>query len=279
MSSNIRMLVVNDFDEATVVLGAGVAVPTLPASNLQIYNNSRILRVASPEFTLVGNFADIRLISALVLWRHNLTAAATFRLELFANANQDGALIYDTGVLNAMPQITFGDWDWRIQPVVSSALDSWATKYTQHWFEPKFARSYRLTVSDELNEAGHLDLTRIYMGRHYVPAVNFSYGSQFAFGSSETQLRTEDGGLFSQASEVWRKVQFALEHLNEADRPGFIAAMRHVKLSRDWFISLYPDQAGQKEIEHSFACKFTSLPAVTSVSYDRFSTPITVEEC
>ncbi|MFK5283915.1 hypothetical protein ACI3PL_30490, partial [Lacticaseibacillus paracasei] len=60
--SNIRMLVVNDFDDATVSLKSGAAVPTLPASNLQIYNNSRIFRVAGPQFVLAGNFADIRLI-------------------------------------------------------------------------------------------------------------------------------------------------------------------------------------------------------------------------
>ncbi len=277
--SNIRMLVVNDFDDASVALKSGAAVSTLPASNLQIYNNSRIFRVTGSQFVLAGNFADIRLISAFVLWRHNFTAAAQWRLELFANADQTGAVVFDTGMLNAMPQIVFGDWDWRIQPVVSSALDSWATKYTQHWFVPTFARSYRITVSDVLNPAGQLDMTRIYMGRHYVPSVNFSYGSQFAFGSAESQVRTDDGGLFSRASEAWRKVNFALEHLSEADRPGFIAALRHVRLNRDWFVSLYPESGGQKEIEHSFACKFTSLPGVTSVAYDRYSTSIALEEC
>lgn len=277
--SNIRMLVVNDFDEATVELASGIAVPTLPATNLQIYNNSRILRVASTEFVLEGNFEDIRLISSLILWRHNFTAAATFRLELFGNANQSGGTVFDTGVLNALPQITFGDWDWRTQPVISSALDSWATKYTQYWFNSIFASSYRLTVSDPLNDAGHLDLTRIYMGRHYVPSVNFSWGSQFSFGSNETQQRTDDGGLFSKATESWRKVQFTLEHLSEADRPGFVAAIRHVKLNSDWFISLYPEQAGQKEIEHSFACKFTALPPITSISFNKFSAPVAVEEC
>lgn len=279
MTNNIRMLVVNDFDDATVSLASGTEIPTLPATNLQKYGNSEILRVASTEFAIEGNFVDIRLVSALVLWRHNLTAAATFRLELFANADQDGAVIYDTGILNAMPQITFGDWDWRIQPVVSSALDSWATKYTQHWFTPQFARSYRITVSDELNEAGHLDLTRVYMGRHYTPSVNFSYNSQFSFGSSGAQIRTDDGGLFGPASATWRKVQFALDHLNESDRPGFIAAVRHVDISRDWFVSLYPDTGGQKEIEHSFACMFTQCPPVSSPSYNRYSAPIQLEEC
>lgn len=279
MSNNIRMLVVNDFDDATVNLVGGEAVPSLPAENLKIYNNSRIFRSASTNFVLEGNFENIRLISAFIMWRHNFTAAAKYRLELYENADQSGAVVFDTGLINAIPERTYGEWDWRMQTIVSSVLDGWATKYTQCWFDDVFAQSYRLTVTDPLNEAGQLDLTRIYMGRHYSPAVNFSYGSTFAFGSSESQQRTDDGGLFSNSTNSWRKSTFALEYIDEEDRPGFILAIRHARLSRDWFVSLYPELGNQKEIEHSFACKFMSLPPVTATQFNQFSTPVTVEEC
>lgn len=279
MSNNIRMLVVNDFDEASVELVTGSAVATLPVTNLQFYNNSRIFRVTSTEFVLKGDFTNIRLITALVLWRHNWTAAAKFRLELFGNADQTGSTVFDSGWVDALPQTTYGEWDWRLQPVVSSLLDGWATKYSQLWFGDVFASSYRLTVQDPLNESGQLDLTRIYMGRHYSPDVNFSWGSTFAFGSNETQQRTDDGGLFSNATATWRKVSFSLAYINEEDRPGLIAAIRHAKLSRDWFISLYPEEGTHKEIEHSFACKFTALPPVTSTSFNNSSTAVSVEEC
>jgi hypothetical protein len=277
--NKIRMLVVNDFDESTVTLDTGTEVPSLPCENLKIYNNSRIFRVTSTEFVLTGNFNNIRLINALVLWRHNWTAAAKFRLELFGSVDQTGGTLFDSGWIDALPQVTYGEWDWRLQPVVSSLLDGWATKYSQLWFGDVFASSYRLTVQDPLNESGQLDLTRIYMGRHYSPEVNFSWGSTFAFGSNETQQRTDDGGLFSNATAAWRKVSFSLAYINEEDRPGLIAAIRHAKLSRDWFISLYPEEGTHKEIEHSFACKFTALPPVTSTSFNNFSTAVSVEEC
>lgn len=275
----VRMLIVNDFDAASVGLASGVSLSTLPPTNLQIYNNSRVFRTQSLAFVLQGNFADIRLISALVMWRHNLTAAATIRLELFANANQTGATVYDSQAQFALPQITFGDWDWRVQPVVASAFDGWATRYSQLWFEPVFARSYRLTVQDPMNAAGFIDVTRLYMGRHFSPAVNFNYGSQWDFESAEQAERTEDGGLFTTPSAVWRKQSFVLEHVDSADRAALNAAIRHVQRTKDWFISLYPGQGGQLEIEHSFACKFSSLPMNSNPSYNTWQYPLSVEEC
>lgn len=277
--SNVRMLIVNDFDTASVELSSGNVLASLPPTNMQIYNNSRVFRTPSLNIVLKGDFADIRLISAFVMWRHNLTAAATIRLELFAEAAQTGAKVYDSAVQFALPQITYGDWDWRVQPVVASAFDGWATRYSQLWFEPVFARSYRLTVSDPVNSAGYIDITRIYMGRHFSPAVNFSYGSQWGFDSSEQQIRTEDGGLFTSPSAVWRKSTFTLDHIASSDRSALNSAIRHVQRTKDWFISLYPDASGQLEIEHSFACKFTNLPQSSNPSFDTWQYPIAVEEC
>lgn len=279
MSNNIRMLVINDFDDGTVSLTSGTAVPSLPATNLQKYNNSRIFRCASTAAVLKGNFEDIRLISAFVAWRHNITAAGTIRLRLFANINQGGDVMYDSGEFPALKQTVFGDWDWRIQPVVSSAFDSWETKYSQLWFSGVFAASWEITLSDPVNPAGYLDVTRIYMGRHFSPRVNFNYGGTFGFDTASEQIRIEDGGLFSSGGEVWRKNSFTLAYLDSADRAAFIKALRDVKKDDDWFVSLYPEQSSQLEIENSYACKFTTLPPVTAANYNNWSAPVSIEEC
>lgn len=277
--SNIRMLVVNDFDEATVALASGTAVPTLPVSNLQLYNNSRVFRALGTAFSLTGNFNGIAVLSAFVLWRHNITAAGKIRIELFAGANQTGTKVYDSGEVNALPQVALIDWQWQIEPIIASPFDSWDTKYSQFWFAAVFAASYRITVSDPLNTAGHLDVTRIYAGSHFEPDVNFSWSSQFAYATAETQQRTDDGGLFAQGKEIWRKSTFSFDYVSEAERPLLSKAIRHARLSKDWFISLYPETGGQKEIENSFACKFTALPPLTAAGYNKTTAPVSVEEC
>lgn len=278
--SNIRMVVINEFDSATVTQSAGTAVASLPAANMQMYNNSRIWRsLTVASSVLQGNFADIKLISALVLWRHNLTNAATIRLQLYASANQTGTVVYDSGEMPAVQQITFGDWDWRVQPVVASALDDWAVRYSQLWFAAVFAASYKITIKDPLNSSGQLDATRIYMGRHFEPAVNFSYGRQWQLGSNAQQLRTDDGSLFTTQSPTWRTSQFTLDYIDEGDRANLVAALRYAGTSRDFFISLYPSQGGQKEVENSFAAKFKQLPSITNSAFNNYKAPLSVEEC
>lgn len=278
--SNVRMIIINEFDSASVEQSTGTGVASLPPSNLQQYNNSRIFRSVSVANTVLrGNFEEIRLISACVLWRHNLTNAATMRLELFANANQGGTKVYDSGEINAVQQIAYGDWDWRVQPVVASAFDDWDIRYSQLWFAAVFARSYRITLKDPESSAGQLDLTRIYMGRHFEPSVNFSYGRQWQFGSAEEQFRTDDGSLFSQQSPKWRTAQFSLDYIDEGDRPALISSIRYAGISRDFFISLYPGQGGQKEVENSFACKFKQLPVITNTAINNYQAPLNVEEC
>lgn len=277
--SKARLMVINEFDRAELALSSGTEVPTLPVSNLQIYNNSRLMRVASTQFVLVGDFADITLCTGIVLWRHNWTAAATLRIELFNGPDSTGTLIYDSGIIDALPQTSWTDWDWRVDPLVNSAFVGWDTQYSQVWFAEQFVRSFRITVSDPGNTAGYLDLTRVYMGRHYEPSVNFSWGSQWAFDSKEEQIRTDDGGLFSKAAPVYRKLNFNFDYLDESDRPGLTSAIRHVRRSRDWFISLYPESGGQKELECAFACKFSTLPSISAPNFNLFSVPLAVEEC
>lgn len=279
MSNNVKMMIVNEFDGATLSLESGTIAPSLPVNNLQTYNNSRRLRTTSTDFVLVGDFDDITLCTGIVLWRHNFTAAATLRVELFGGAGQSGDLIFDSGVIDALPQSAWTDWDWRVDPLVNSAFQDTDTQYSQIWFGEFFVRSFRISVSDTANPAGYLDLTRIYMGRHFSPSVNFSWGSQLSFGSADDQLRTDDAGLFGKDAPLWRKYTFTLQHLDESDRSEFSRAITHARRFKDWFISLYPSQGGKKELDGAFACKFVQLPPLTSEKFNAFNAQVSVEEC
>lgn len=281
MSRNrMRMIIVNEADDAELSLTTGIGVDTLPVSHLSLYNNSRIFRSLSVDETVItGNLNNIKLVSSFVLWRHNLTNAAQLRLELFGGPDATGDVMYDSDDFYAVQQIPWTDWDWRTQPIVSSVLDDWAIRYSQHWFAPQFCQSFRLTIKDPFNTAEHLDITRLYIGRHFEPSVNFSYGNTWQFDSNERQFRTDDGSLFSQSADKWRQMRFSLDWLDAADRPALLSAIRHVGKTRDWYISLYPEQGGQAEVESSFACKFTNYPSLDSNFFNNNRTAIAVEEC
>lgn len=278
--NKMRMLVINEADTATMTVATGDEVPTLPVGNLGVYNNSRIFRSLSVDETvIVGTLSNIKLLSAVVLWRHNLTNAATFRLELFGGPDATGELLYDSDDIFAAEQKLWTEWDWRIEPLIAGVFDDWAIRYAQHWFAPVICLSFRLTIKDPLNAAGHLDITRLYIGRHFEPTVNFSYGNQLQFGSNESQFRTDDGSLFTQSAPKHRIMKFILDWLTDTDRPALLSAVRHVGRSKDFYVSLYPEQGGQKEVESSFACKLAAYPDLTSSFYDNHKAPIVLEEC
>lgn len=280
MSSKMRMLIVNEIDNAELSVTTGTTVPALPVDNLKIYNNSRIFRSLSPANTvIVGNLADFTVVSALVIWRHNLSDAATLQLELFDDYNATGNKAYDSGVIAAVDEKIWSEWDWRVEPILSSVLDDWDIRYTQLFFDAAFCLSFKLTISDPLPPTPHTDITRLYLGRHFSPEVNFSYGSQQQYGSKETQFRTDDGSLFTQSAQRYRTSQFSLEHLSDADTADLNAALRHVGITRDFYISLHPNQdCGAKHVQTSYACKFTRYPALDSRYYNNQSAQFHVEE-
>jgi hypothetical protein len=278
--NKVRMLVLNESDKATLSLSTGTEVATLPLSHVQKYNNSRTFRTLDfNQVAICGEFTTLTLLSGLVIWRHNLSNTATMRLELFDGDNQTGSKIFDSNEINAIPQISVADWDWRVQPVVASIFDGWPTRYSQLWLTPAFAKSFRLTIKDPNNTDNYIDITRIYMGRHFEPDVNFDYGHNHNWQSAEQHQRTDDGSLFTQESAEWREQSLTLNHLSNADRPHFTNAVRHVGKSKDWFISMFPESGGQKEVEYAFACKFTERPSVSGSAFDQYQSQINVEEC
>ncbi|AIY65203.1 hypothetical protein [Pseudoalteromonas piratica] len=280
MNNKIRMLINNEFDRASISMNVGAEVPTLPLKNMQKYGNSDIFRSTdSSEIQIVGEFADLVLISALVLWRTNFSDAGLMRLELFNDVNQLGKRVYDSGEIGVIQQVTVRDWDWRIQPIVSSVIKNLQTRFSQLWFEGVFAKSYRITIKDPLNIDNQLDIARIYMGRHFSPAVNFAYGSTFTINSNGEQFRTDGGSLHSQQAPTFRENSFSLNWLNDADVPFLSSAMRDVTTHKDWFISLYPGLNNQKEFDNAYACKFTTIEPLKGVAYNLYTQDFNIGEC
>lgn len=276
----IRIIAINDIDTCELEVVEGNEVATQPIANVKLDNNSRSFRSMSINKTVIkGVFPQFTILTGFVLWRHNLSNSGKLRLELFA----DNALtnkVHDTGLQPVVQPKTLGDWQWQIEPVVSSVFDEWEYRLTQMWVEyANFVKAFRLTIEDPYNTDGYKDIVRIYAGRYISPTINFSNQHEFAFDTLTEQYRTDGGTLHSPAAPVYRKVNFKFAHINEVDRGYISNAIRHVNTSRDFFISLFPGLNTQKEFEYAFACKFTQIPSINSITYNLYSSDFAVEEC
>ncbi|MEC8325920.1 MAG: hypothetical protein VX100_07475 [Pseudomonadota bacterium] len=276
----IRMLAINDIEDCALSVIEGQEVAGLPISNVQLDNNSRSFRSMSVNKTIVkGVFNQFKVITSFILWRHNLSNAGTVRLEFYTD---DACLnkVHDTGRIPVAPPKTLGDWQWQIEPVASSVFDDWEYRLTQIWLQYSgFVKAFKLIIEDPQNTDGYKDIVRIYAGRTLSPTINFSNQHDFGFDTQSEQHRTDGGTLHSPAAPVYRKVNFSFAHINEVDRAHISNAIRHVNKSRDWFVSLFPELSTQKEFEYAFACKFTQIPTIKSITYNLYHSEFAVEEC
>ncbi|MFO0253509.1 MAG: hypothetical protein ACK52V_05280, partial [Betaproteobacteria bacterium] len=194
MANNLRVISTNDVDAATLTSGDFTA--TLPVGNLQLEGRARVARTtnATGTKTINGNFAGSTLCSALVLYGHNLTGAATWRLRLYAGANQTGTVVYDSTTLTPLTSIGWGSFAWGVAPWGNGVFNDWQQPFYTLWFTGVFALSFRLDLADPLNPAGYLQASRLIIGRYLSPAFNAEYGLALAWDDNSEQRRTLGGG-------------------------------------------------------------------------------------
>lgn len=281
MSSNMRMLIENLWDTATLDVVTGTEVASLPVTNSQTYGRSKTAAITpggSDTSVLEFDGGALQLASGIVLYRHWLSDLATWRVELFEGANQTGTTVYDSTVTECTPTKTLGELDWLVDPLVSSVFDDWPFKYSQLWFDGVFFQSGRITIVDSSARDGLHEFDRVFLGRSFQPTFNFSYGHQHQWLSNAEQRATAAGSTFATRRERYRQVSFSLDYLSAQERPHLSEAFRSVGIAKDWFISMFPESGGTQEIEYAMSCKFTDNPALTGTFFNNFTAPIKVKE-
>lgn len=280
MSQNLRMLINNLWDTSTLSLATGTQIPTLPLLYSQEYGLSKNAAIQSDQGVSVIEFdlASLYYLNGIVMYRHALTNAATWQLELFDGTGQTGNLVYDSGALEHVPTKTLGEWDFLVDTLVASDLDQWPHRFSQLWFDEVFVRSGRLTLTDTEAPDGLHEFNRIYLGRAIQPTCNMSYGHNHQWTSPEKLVELAGGGAYANKKAAYRKFDFSLDHITEAEWPIFTEANQAVGLNRDWFISLYPEKGGLMELQYAMACRYLSQPVTSKPFYNNYSIPISVRE-
>lgn len=279
--NRLRMLLQNLWDSASVSVTTGGAVPSLPIENSQRQGRSYTAAI-TPDAAGVSvvsfDCGELTIASGIVLYRHWLSNVAHWRLELFDGSGQTGNCVYDSGNQECTPTKLLGELDWLVDPLVSSVFDNWPHKYSQLWFDETFFQSGRLTLMDMNSRDGVHEFDRVYLGRVFTPSYNFSYGHSHQWQSSEQPKRTSAGSSFSVERQKFRQFSFNLDYISEAERPHLSEAVRKVGLSGDWFISMFPEQGGQKEIEYAMSCKFMTTFPLTGNAFNNYTAQIAVQE-
>ena len=280
--SNLRIVWAIPSDTSTLSASPAL-VTTLPVTNLQDPTRARIARTTSlAQQQILGNLTSLQIVNSLVLWRHNLSATATWRLELFSGANQSGTTVYDSGTISAVSLKSLGDLEWGIDPigatVFEAGAESWSLSYSVLWFTDAAALSFRLTLTDAANTNAYMEASRLMLGRYFSPAVNVDYGLGLSWVDESRQIRTAGGTLRTDAGVIYRQIAFDLSALSESERPKFIEIMRSSGKRKDLFVSIFPEAGGEKERDYSMVAKITNNHDNVTITHGIYQDTLTLQE-
>jgi hypothetical protein len=250
---------------------------TLPVGNLRTLERSEVARSTSASDQVIsGNFAASSPVSCCVLWRHNLTTAATWRLELFNAINQGGTKVYDSTAVAAFFAdplealladygADLGEWE---QPAQAAVL----------YFQEVTARSFRLTLSDSANPAGYLQASRLMIGAYWEPSIGADYGHEFQWVDPSVQARAASGVLRTPIVRgPVRQLSFDCSQLSMADSAALTRIIGRIGLRAGVWISLYPgwtaldSQYADIEYLHGFVAKLGGPHAAARRTWSTWS--------
>jgi len=280
-NQKIRMLLDNAINDATLTLVTGTELLFLGLDNLKKYSNSHIFRTeTTDEIVINGTFNGLKSVSGLVMHRHNLSATAKWRVEVFSGDHQNGEVLLDTGLIDVFETKLLGDLDFGIDDLVEAINDEWEVRYKPLWFAQVVAWSFKITIQDPDNAKGYIDIARLYFGQLFEPTVNFSLGSINQVDADEELIRTKGASLHTvKKSKQFRRFSWQFKYLPIDDRAAFYDAIYQGTSANDWFVSLYPGTGGKHEHHHAMACKFKTLPPFKHNLDLNWQASVVVEEC
>ena len=248
----------------SAAVAGGDFVTTLPVTNLQLEGRGRVGRTANAYGNKIinGDLGVTTVCTALILYAHNLSSSARFRIQCWAGANQTGSLLYDS-------DLTGGPW-----PAAASGL-----RYFAAWTLPGAMRSFRVTIFEDVTALGsYIQIKRLLIGAYFEPSVNVAMGLSLAWNDSSVQRRTQGGSVRTELRALYRTLSGSLDTLTEAERVTWLAELASPGLRKEIFVSAFPGLASTKERDFSMLGKFTRLPPIEVVQATTYSGGFEIEE-
>lgn len=252
-TGNIRLTLDNTHDLAS--LSVTSAASGTPIENTQRNDRVRVWRSAGTGVQVIeGTLAAGAIVDNLGVLNHNLSATASVRLTLLNGDSEP----WDSGEVAAGEVVPAGLW--------RAGIDPWGATYNEKLKQPSTLISfpitpisgYRLTIKDELNPSGAIEIGRIVLGLAFSPTFNASYdlqikwqdAAQHEYSAGQT-LRTVNAG------KPRRIATFNLDWLQPNDRARLIEELAQRGMIADVFVDLYPKSTGIERFNGAFLARLT----------------------
>ena len=124
-----------------------------------------------------------------------------------------------------------------------------------------------------------VEIGRLIIGDYITPVYNVNFNHSIEWKETGKQYRTEGSTLRSDISAPIRKINFALELINDDDRTELQAGLRYVGLRRDFYVNLFPsDISIDKQRDYSGIMKLTAEPIMLEYANLYYKSKYVMEE-
>ena len=260
-------------DDATLS-SVPAAVASLPVGNLQLSDRGLVARWAATSVEIKANLPAARRVGGLVLWRHKLTTAATWRVRIYDDVDYAGALQWDSTVTPAVPAKTLGDLDWGIDPL-GAAIDGADYSYLTLPADV-VCRSIRIEIVD--TAATSIEIGRLFAGPLIRPEFGFAWDSELSWERETRRTRMAGGGLRVESTPPWRRLRLQLDWITDPERTAFANLLRDTGDSREIWINARGGAGGRLEADHALLGVLASNAPLTRRQGLRHTLPIDIEE-
>jgi hypothetical protein len=271
---NLRILPRNIGDTAALA-ASPVLASSLPVTNLQTQPRLSVARTTGVASQVIqGTWATNQRATMVALCRHNLTTAATWRVQLYSDVGLT-AQIADSGTVTAFPGTGLTTQD---DP---TDVDARGMKNSVYYFALlTTVKGFKITITDAANPDGYFEASRLFIGEYFEPTRQPSFGAEsFAHVTATSQARSDGGSLYSDRGADWRRETFDLDQLDAtADIPWMLWLLRYCGKHRDVWFSFYPGAGNAQEIYHQGQFKFVDLGPLEPHFYNLHRSRVTLEE-
>lgn len=267
-------------------LSANVAfssnLPLVNAKNRVLGRKARTSILSSPTPTVTVQCGRARVVGCIAIAAHNFGVEAQWRVKLYADAAKT-TLYYDSGYLLVWPTV-FGDddleweddrfWEGTVGTGENGEYTPLAVHFADDNYIPECAE---IEIVDPANEAGYVEIGRIFMGQVWQPIYNLSFDS--GHGLQDTTPITEalDQTEYFDVQRQRRTFTGTLNFLNEAE-DAYVTRMRRTlgisgemiftkDLTQDFYF-----------FERTFLCRFRESSVITHPFVKNFANVFDVLE-
>ncbi len=222
--------------------------------------------------TISATFGSASTVSMVALCQHNLSSAATIRVQLYSDTGLT-TQIADSGTVTAFNEAAFA------APFDGLAATYRTLKNTVVYLpEQTTVRGIKVTLSDAGNLDGFMEARRLLAGQYFQPKRGPGFGATVLPASGSRVSRADSDSRRADARDKWREMAITLGTIEADDLDDWVPITYYHDKVLCTFVDIYPGDLTAKGILHRLCGGFDDMGPFEAATFGIHRLPIKLGE-